>query len=132
MNNKGQTLVLFVVLIPVLFIGILLFANYGKMANEKNKVKSSVIYSIRYGLNLIGKTEDDRVLSDLEIEERVSYILNQNLDSKYNKSVKVSNGEIYISVDYKFSDSINIGGINSFTCSMSGKVVEDNFYIEGC
>lgn len=132
MNNKGQTLVLFVVLIPVLFVGVLLLANFGKIANEKSKVKSNVVYSIRYGLNLIGKAEEDGILSDSEIENRVRYILNKNLDSKYEKSVRLSNGEIYITVDYNSDNVLNIGGISSFSCSMSGKIINNNFFIEGC
>lgn len=129
MNNKGQTLVLFVLLFPVLFLVVFLLINYGKISNEKSKVKNNISYSIRYGLGLFKNSED---VDDSYVEKQVNYILNKNLDSKHSKSVKVINSEIYIIVDYKVDNFVELKGLNSFTCSMSGKIIDGNIFIEGC
>ena len=71
-------------------------------------------------------------MSNSDIENKVMYILSKNLDSKYIKNVNVTDNEINISVEYTLDNSFSIDGANSFKCSMTGRIVEDKYVIEGC
>ena len=53
MNNKGQTLVLFVILIPVLLLIFITFYQIGSIGLDKRKVEDSIETALEYGVNNI-------------------------------------------------------------------------------
>lgn len=51
MNNKGQTLVLFVILIPVLLLLFVTFYQIGSIGLDKKKIEDSIETALEYGIN---------------------------------------------------------------------------------
>lgn len=51
MNNKGQTLVLFVILIPVLLLLFITFYQIGSIGLDKKKIEDSIETALEYGVN---------------------------------------------------------------------------------
>ena len=84
MNNKGQTLVVFVILLPLLFILISFIVDIGLLSMEKAKVTNMVKDSIKYVLknnkssgeltNLIHKNMSDIEINKLSIENNIWYL----------------------------------------------------------
>lgn len=82
MNKKGQVLVMFLLLIPALFMILALVVDLGMLLSKTYKIKSSVKEAISYGL----KTNDI---------EAMEVLLNNNVDGEYTIS---TNGNIEIKV----------------------------------
>jgi len=113
MNNKGQSLVLFILIIPILLGIVVLVIDVGNAIYEKNKINSTIEMIIEYGL------EDN--YNKEQLEELINYNLNNN-----NYSVNIDNKVINISVntyiDGIISNVINIDGFKIIS--------EYNGYIE--
>lgn len=63
LNKKGQTLIMFIILLPIL-IGITAFViDYGIIVYEKNKLDNLISYSEKKGKDI------DRLLVDNDIKE---------------------------------------------------------------
>lgn len=106
MKNKGQTLVLFILILPIISILILLIINYGILNINKSKLENNIKYAIEYGLNL--KLESIKnSLTDTEIENKVRYILTQNIDYD-TLDVKVASNNIFVSVSTRNNLLTNI------------------------
>ena len=106
MKNKGQTLVLFILILPIISILILLIINYGILNINKSNLENNIKYAIEYGLNL--KLESIKnSLTDTEIENKVRYILTQNIDYD-TLEVKVASNNIFVSVSTRNNLLTNI------------------------
>ena len=71
MNNKGQTLVTFIIILPILLIILALVIDLGFLYMEKRNIDNNVYDSVEYYLNNI---------SDKKIEEKTKKMLNKNID----------------------------------------------------
>jgi len=49
MNNRGQVLIIFVLLLPILFIILAFLIEIGDLLVYQNKLESNVRYIARYG-----------------------------------------------------------------------------------
>lgn len=107
MNNKGQTLVLFLVLFPIFVIVFISFYQVGSMALEKNKIRDSIKESLEYGVNNI-----DDILVNEKIVEMIT---------KENPNIKEEN----ITIDKK-DNEITITVIKKYLISF---IVEDELKI---
>ena len=106
MKNKGQTLVLFILILPIISILILLIINYGILNINKSNLENNIKYAIEYGFNL--KLESIKnSLTDTEIENKVRYILSQNIDYD-TLEVKVASNNIFVSVSTRNNLLTNI------------------------
>ena len=91
MNNKGQALVLFVILIPFLFIIISFIVDIGFLSLEKAKVTNEVKDSIKYVfkndkgigelVDLIGKNDKNIVIDYTSFNDNVLIV---KISKKYN------------------------------------------------
>ena len=70
MNNKGQTLVIFVIVLPILLIMLTLIIDLGFMYIEKRNIESNVYDSVEYYLENI---------NDNNINNKVNKLLNKNI-----------------------------------------------------
>lgn len=70
MNNKGQTLVIFVIILPILLIMLTLVIDLGFMYIEKRNIENNVYDSVEYYLENIG---------DESIDTKVKKLLNKNI-----------------------------------------------------
>ena len=86
MNNKGQVLVIFVIILPILLIILGLVVDLGLFALEKRKIDNNTYDSIEYYLKNID-TED--------IKEKTTKLLENNLD---NVDIKIIDENDYIEI----------------------------------
>lgn len=80
-NNHGQTLVLFILILPVILSLLLLLINYGILSYEKLKLSNNIEAAIEYGLNLkitndINSTD---YLDNDKVKERVENLIKKNI-----------------------------------------------------
>lgn len=83
MNNKGQTLVLFLFIIPIIFLVIMALYQYGSAELEKKQIESAVKDAIQYGMDY--KEEEN-------IEEQMITMFQKNFP-------KISKEYIEIKID---------------------------------
>ena len=88
LNNKGQALVAFVIILPVILIIMAIIIDIGLMGVEKRKVTNVMKEAIEYGL------KHDST------EEQIKDMIDKNI--KY-KSIDIkSNDDIHISLEYEY------------------------------
>lgn len=89
LNNKGQSLVLFIVLLPILLLVIVLVVDVGIIMTSKQDLNNINYMMVDYGLSNLGK-------ESLEEEIRKYIILN---DSEIdNMNIRVVDNEVYINM----------------------------------
>lgn len=83
-NNKGQSLVMFVLIVPILFLIMLLVFDVGKMILLKQELDDINYLAIDYGLDnqdedkireLIIKNKDDIDTIDINIQDNKIYVI---------------------------------------------------------
>jgi len=103
MNNKGQSLVLFILIIPILLGIVVLVIDAGNAVVEKNKINNVIEMVLEDGLE------------DGYSEEEINKLIDYNLDSG-TYSVDVDNDVINIKVsdyvDGVFSNILDIDGFH--------------------
>lgn len=90
MNNKGQSLVSFILFLPVIFIMITIVWEIGNLSVLKNKYEDEIISTIQYGLKHIDNPN---------LKDDLSILLDANLEGS--KSIKIENNTIRINVTCK-------------------------------
>lgn len=89
MNNKGQVLVIFVVMLPIFLIILALVVDLGLMSLEKRNISNNTIYAVEYYL----ESND---------EEKTKELLKENID---NIEVIIVDNNSYVEItvrkDYK-------------------------------
>ena len=89
LNNKGQSLVLFIVLLPILLLVIVLVVDVGTIMTSKQDLNNINYMMVDYGLSNLGK-------ENLEEEIRKYIVLN---DSEIdNMDIRVVDNEVYINM----------------------------------
>ena len=89
MNNKGQTLVTFVLIIPLIIILFIMTLDFGNMLIQKRKAENSIKSTIKYGLKNIEKEN---------LEKNLENLLKENLDNNKIDNLKIEIKEKEISV----------------------------------
>lgn len=94
LNNKGQSLVLFILLIPILLGIMALVIDVGMIINEKNEMDNKIEFVLEYGLDQIDteiNTEnmeiEENTLREIELDSRqkdLEVLLNYNLKDNQN------------------------------------------------
>lgn len=132
MNNKGQTLVLFVFLIPIVLIIFIFIISYGTISYEENKIKNNINYSIKYSLELKKKNKvvEDANLTNNDLKSRIEYIINKNI-SDYN-FLNVFVNDDFIKVEISKNIKSNNENINSFNYCAKGYILDDKVKIGEC
>ena len=87
MNNKGQTLVIFVIVLPILLIMFTLIIDLGFLYIEKRNISNNVYDSVEYYLENI---EAEEVKNDVE------KLLNKNV--KNIEDIKIKENEEYVEI----------------------------------
>ncbi len=91
MTNKGQSLVIFVLLIPIIFILITLVWELGNLSFVESKYESEIKEAIAYGL----RHENEN------LKEKVTELLDSNIEGE--KDIEVSDGKIKIHVKKQYN-----------------------------
>lgn len=122
MNNKGQTLVIFIFLIPIILLLFLSVIDYGIISIQKYKAESSVKDSIKYALNNQDLPNLDNTIKDL---------LNKNIDNITNINIDINNDYISINLNIKENHLFNFLNINdNIKLSYTGTLVNNEIIIE--
>ena len=124
LNNKGQSLILFVLMLPVLLFVMILVIDMGNLMVEKQKLNNINYIMIDYGLSNLTK-------EDLE-EYKYNYLkLN---DEKIDK-IKVSKTDNDITINLGKKESSMLGHILNLKeveiiSSYKGSIIDDKKVIE--
>lgn len=114
MNNKGQTLVVFVLFLPVLVIVITMIINKSNMYYDKRNMENIAKEAINYGLNNI---------EDENIEDKIKIFISKNIDCE--KEIKIEDGEIRVTLIKENKTIKKILGYGNIKIKYKGKI-EDN------
>ena len=91
MTNKGQSLVVFVILLPVLFILITLVWEIGNLSLTQSKYESEIKDTITYGL---------KHKEDPEINQKMKDLLDSNIEGE--KTITKNENVIKINVKNEY------------------------------
>ena len=122
--NKGQTLILFVLMIPVLLFVMILVIDMGNLMVEKQKLNNINYIMIDYGLSNLTKED---------LEEYIYNYLKLN-DEKIDK-IKVSKTDNDITINLSKKESSMLGHILNLKeveiiSSYRGSIVDEKKVIE--
>ncbi len=114
MNNKGQSLVLFVIILPIVLLAVILSVDLVRIQIEKNKLSSITDQSIKY------------LVKEKKSQEEVKNFINEN--DKDIKIIKITNNEIYIKKSLKTITNTNLK-INNIKIHKTGTLKENKLLI---
>ena len=124
LNNKGQSLVLFVIVLPILLLIVILVIDIGKALVLKQELKNISNIVLDYGLDNLDKEE---------IKFELVNLVELNNNEIDNVNINIDDSKIYIelSEDVKgtFSGIIDISVFNVET-SYVGYIKDNNKVIE--
>lgn len=98
MNNKGQSLATFIIILPIIVLLIVLVLDYGLMSVEKRNITSDIKTSIKYGLNNLENSNNSN-----DIKELIYKNIDQNKIKKLD--IDITNNSVSIDIIVKY-DSI--------------------------
>lgn len=104
LNNKGQVLVCFVIMLPILLLAIALIVNLGIYGIEKRKVSNTVKDTIKYGLNHI---DDDNV------KDTMRDLIIQNIDDINASDINITTNNSYIKINVTKTEKVLFSGFNN-------------------
>lgn len=89
LNNKGQSLVMFVVILPVIIMILMMVVDIGKMVNLKSELDNINYIAISYGLDNI---------SDDDIQDKIRKLIYKNKLGIDEVKIEIDNGEVDITL----------------------------------
>ena len=89
MNNKGQSLVIFILFLPIIFLILAIVYDLGSLEITKQKNKSEIKSIISYAVNNS---------NDKNLENKINTLLDKNINGT--KTINITNDEIIINVKY--------------------------------
>ena len=98
MNNKGQSLATFIIILPIIVLLLVLVLDYGLMSVEKRNITSDIKTSIKYGLNNLENSNNSN-----DIKELIYKNIDQNKIKKLD--IDITNNSVSIDIIVKY-DSI--------------------------
>ena len=123
LNNKGQSLVIFIIMIPIFILLIILVYDIGNLTYEKQELDNINKIIIEYGLDNYDKSD--------VINNMYSLARNNNKEANYN--IKYLDNEFYIESKYYiksiFTKIINTDGYLAKS-SYKGYINKDKYIIK--
>lgn len=123
MNNKGQVLVIFVLLIPIFLFIFAIVIDVGMLYVEDKHAESSIKETIKYGLENI---------ESVDLEESMNNLITKNINNVIEANIKIENDYIYITVRNKYNGifkSLITKNIYELSNSYYGYIEDNNFVI---
>ena len=93
MNNKGQSLIAFILLLPVIFVLTTGIWELGNIAYINSKTEEEITSIIKYGLKHI---------EEENIEEKINTLLDKNIEAT--KQVTIEENKIIIKIKYNYQN----------------------------
>lgn len=121
MNNKGQTLVLFILLLPIILLLLCLTIDLGRLLIEKRKIENVIKDAIKYELNI---NENDTEIS----KNRLTNTIIKNIKNVKIKNIDISSNQVITISIYKQSEGIftNLFKNDLFDINLTYKGYMDN------
>lgn len=105
MDNKGQSLVIFVLLLPIIFIILSIIWELGNMQFQISQYESTIKDTIKYGLNH----------QNLEnLKEKLDNLMSKNTDGNYQIEIKNEIIKINLKTNYQsiYSEILHFSNID--------------------
>lgn len=123
LNNRGQSLVMFIILLPILLLIFTLVYDVGNAIYEKDKISNINYMVVEYSLDNIDDVNEDDLKTlilknDDNIDDVSIVIINNGVDISLQKDINGVFGKIF---------NFNLTFIRS---EYSGKIVDDKKIIE--
>lgn len=99
MNNKGQSLVLFVLLIPLILLILFMVYNIGQMTLLRHELDNINVIAINFAID---KIDDEFVINNTR------ELILKNKDDIDNIEINIDNNKIYISLEDNVSQNISL------------------------
>lgn len=123
LNNKGQSLAMFIILIPVILIMFVFVYDVGNSIYEKNRLSNACEAAMDYGLSNIEQVTENDLIN----------LIMKNTNNVNNISVVIENNEIEIKalkeIDNIF-DGISGLDIDNIYCEYHGIISDSKKEIE--
>ncbi|MBR6113227.1 MAG: pilus assembly protein, partial [Bacilli bacterium] len=91
LNNKGQALVMFVLIIPIILLVLVLIYDIGNALYEKNRMSNTNYLATEYALDNMGSINENDVIRYIQ----------KNADNLNNISVTFNDNEVEIYTERK-------------------------------
>ena len=101
MNNKGQVLVAFILMIPIILMLVICIVDVGLQSVEIRRIDNTVRNSVKYGINNLDKKNVEATMKSLIMDNL------KNIDDTI-INVDVDNNYVKASVIVKYKGLINI------------------------
>ena len=119
MNNKGQTLIIFVLFIPIFALVLTMVINKSNMYYDKRNMENIIKEAINYGLNNI---------EDGDIENKINIFISKNIECE--KEINIENDEITIELTKENETIKKILGYGNIKVKYKGKIEENKKKVE--
>lgn len=122
-DNKGQALVAFILILPIILVVFAIVIDFGLLSIEKRKIANNVQDCILYGLDHM---DDDN------LEERLREYMYVNIEPKNIKdlNLEITGNSITITLIYKYKNLFGFIGERSNEISVSYIGTKEDNYIE--
>lgn len=127
LNNKGQSLVLFILIIPILLGIMALVIDVGQALNQKNELNNTIEFILEYALSSDDTSSDQP--SDTSLEELNSNDSNLELEpsaTPNSSNLEIKQTEIEALLNYNLKNNQNQLQIEDNTITISSAC-----YVEG-
>lgn len=122
MNNKGQSLVTFMLLIPIFLLVLYMVYEIGRMASLKNQLDSINYLAVSYAVNH---------MDEEGIQDRVRDLINKNKSDIDNIQIDILDNKIYVTLRDKLDKQIfSRMGIFSVKSTYVGYIQDEEKIIE--
>lgn len=123
LNKKGQVLVAFIIMMPLILMLIVNIIDIGLYGVEKRKIDDSVKSSVRYGLKNIG---------DENIDNKIHALLIKNIDGINDNDINitVSNNYIRVKVNKKYKPLFKLNNSLNTDVSYYGTINDSKIEIK--
>lgn len=99
MNNKGQSLVTFVLILPILFLILFMVYEIGRMSLIKNQLDGINYIAMDYGIDKI---------EDSDVKEQLEELIKKNKDDIDNIIIDINDNKLYITLSSRYSNNITL------------------------
>lgn len=122
LNNKGQSLVLFIMIIPILLLIMVFVYDMGMLLYEKDRLSNTVNMAIDYSL-------DNKEISDEEIRELIDRNTNREVEIKIDRSNDIIEIEANEEAKFIFSNIFDFD-FTKIVVKYEGKIIDNKKIIE--
>ena len=122
LNNKGQSLVLFIMIIPILLLIMVFVYDMGMLLYEKDRLSNTVNMAVDYSL-------DNKEVSDEEIKELIDRNITEEVEVKIDRNDDSIEIEVSEEVSFIFSNLFDFD-FTKIVVKYEGKIVDNKKIIE--